>query len=490
MQRLVPFTGTPVIVCDDDMRRAPLAAATLEAMGYTDVRVLDGGVNRWTSDDYPNEWGVNVPSKDFGERMQVEYRIPELHPEELQARLQQGEKIVILDSRTPQEHHRSCIPGARSAPGGELVLRLSSLVPDPDATIVVHCAGRTRSIIGARILQRLGYPNVYDLKNGTMGWNMAGLDLEEGSDRLELPDPTPEGLQQAEAFAARLAQEDGVQYLSIDGLHDLIARSDRENVYLIDVRTEEEYARGHIPGFQWSPGGQVVQRSDDVVGVKNGHVVFCCDDRVRATVTASWYRQMGFPNVYAVEGGTGAWMASGQALEQSSASEAEGGYDEGLLGGPYGYQEARAQVELLTPDALLQRLDGPDAPVVIFVDTSRDFSSGHIPGARWVPRGWLEAQIGSVAADKATPIVVTCTDGLNSTLAGATLKALGYQQVAVLEQGMRAWRQAGLLIEQGLSGVMSPPVDVLSMGTDRNWADAMHYLRWEEELGHKYAPRQ
>jgi rhodanese-related sulfurtransferase len=199
---------------------------------------------------------------------------------------------------------------------------------------------------------------------------------------------------------------------------------------------------------------------------------------------------MGFPNVYAVEGGTGAWVASGQALEQSSASEVEGGYDEGLLGGPYGYQEARAQVELLTPDALLQRLDSPDAPVVIFVDTSRDFSSGHIPGARWVPRGWLEAQIGNVVADKATPIVVTCTDGLNSTLAGATLKALGYQHVAVLDQGMRAWRRAGLLIEQGLSGVMSPPVDVLSMGTDRNWADAMHYLRWEEELGHKYAPRQ
>jgi rhodanese-related sulfurtransferase len=489
MHRLVPYTGTPVIVCDDDMQRAPLAAATLEAMGYTQVMVLQGGINRWTSDDYPNEWGVNVPSKDFGERMQVEHDIPELHPEELQERVRAGEKIVILDSRTPEEHRRTTIPGARSAPGGELALRLSALVPDPDTTVVVHCAGRTRSIIGARVLQRMGYSKVYDLRNGTMGWSMAGLELEQDSDRLELPDPTAEGLANAEAFAARLAEEDGVRYLSIDALKTLIARSDQENVYLIDVRTEEEYAQGHIPGFQWSPGGQVVQRSDDVVGVKNGHVVFACDDRVRATVTASWYRQMGFPNVYAVEGGTKAWAASGSPLEQSAASEAAGGYDEGLLGGPYGYADARAQVEVLTPDALQTRRESSPAPIVIFVDTSRDFSHGHIPGSRWVSRSWLELQIGNIAPDRAAPVVVTCADGLNSVLAGATLKSLGYQQVAVLDGGMRAWTQAGLSVERGLSGVMSPPSDVLVMGTDRNWADAMHYLRWEEELGHKYAPK-
>jgi rhodanese-related sulfurtransferase len=218
-------------------------------------------------------------------------------------------------------------------------------------------------------------------------------------------------------------------------------------------------------------------------------VVFACDDRVRATVTASWYRQMGFPNVYAVEGGTKAWAASRSPLEQSAASEVASGYDEGLLGGPYGYADARAQVELLTPEALQTRLDNSPTPVVIFVDTSRDFSHGHIPRSRWISRSWLELRIGDVAPDHAAPVVVTCADGLNSVLAGATLKSLGYQQVAVLDGGLRAWTQAGLAVERGLSGVMSPPNDVLVMGTDRNWADAMHYLRWEEELGHKYASK-
>lgn len=488
MQRLVPYTGTTVVVCDDDGRRAPLAAATLERMGYHDVRVLTGGANRWTSDGYRTEWGVNVPSKDFGEKMEVLHHVPTIHPEELHARQQRGENIIILDSRTPEEHRRTTIPGSRSAPGGELALRVADLVPDQNTEVVVHCAGRTRSIIGARLLQRMGYRNVYDLRNGTMGWGMAELELEHGSQRLELPEPSPQALAAGEAFAARVAAEDGVRLINIPALQELMGRANRENVYLIDVRTVQEYGAGHIPGFQWSPGGQAVQRTDDLVGVRNGHVVFACDGRVRAAVTASWYRQMGFPNVYAVDGGTRAWVAAGLQLEQGRAHNESAGYDEGLQEElPFGYEQAKARTEQLTPAVLQARLASTLAPTVLFVDTSREFSSGHVPGAHWVPRGWLEMRVAGVVPSKDTPVVVTCASGRQAVLAAATLKDLGYQQVAVLSDGLRAWRQAGLPLEQGLSGIMSPPQDVLTMGTDRNWADAMHYLRWEEDLGQKYA---
>jgi rhodanese-related sulfurtransferase len=487
MPRLVPFNGTRVIVCDDDGRRAPLSAATLERIGFRQVAVLEGGINRWTTQGYPTEWGVNVPSKDFGEKVQVVHGVPEMHPEELYALQQKGEKIVLLDSRTPEEHRRATIPGGRSAPNGEVALHIADLAPDPDATIVVHCAGRTRSIVGARLLQRMGYSKVFDLRNGTMGWMMAGLELETGSTRLDLPPSSPVALARAEAFATRIAAEDGVRRLSIPALRELMAKAARENVYLIDVRTSDEYARGHIPGFQWFPGGQAVQRADDLVAVKNGHVVFACDGRVRATVAASWYRQMGFPSVYIVDGGTTAWVADGQPLAKSDSPGGPRGYDEGIAGTlPAGYEAAKAQVELLTPTALEERRTGSPAPLLIFVDTSRDFSNGHVPGARWVPRGWLEVAIADVAPSKDTALVVTCSNGLNSVLAGATLKALGYQRVAVLAEGMQGWGRAGLPVERGLSGVMNPPNDVLTMGTDRTWAEAIQYLRWEEELGKKY----
>ncbi|HEV8225938.1 MAG TPA: rhodanese-like domain-containing protein [Methylomirabilota bacterium] len=487
MIRLVPFAGTQVIVCDDDGRRAPLAAATLERMGFRRVAVLEGGINRWSTDGHPTEWGVNVPSKDFGEKIQVVHHVPEMHPEELHALQQKGEKIVLLDSRTPEEHRRATIPGGRSAPNGEVALHIADLAPDPDATIVVHCAGRTRSIIGARLLQRMGYPKVFDLRNGTMGWMMAGLELETGSTRLELPAPSPAARAAAEAFATRIGAEDGVRTLSMAALRELMAKAQSENVYLIDVRTSDEYARGYIPGFQWFPGGQAVQRSDDLVAVKNGHVVFACDGRVRSTIAASWYRQMGFPNVYVADGGVPAWAASGQALAKSDAPGGPRGYDEGIAGAmPAGYDAAKAQVEHLTPAALDERRKGPQAPAVIFVDTSREFSNGHVPGARWVPRGWLELTIADTAPAKDAPLVVTCASGPSAVLAGAALKGLGYQRVAALAEGMQGWVRAGLPVEKGLSGVMNPPNDVLTMGTDRTWAEAIQYLRWEEELGKKY----
>src|SRR5262249_40066361 len=193
---------------------------------------------------------------------------------------------------------------------------------------------------------------------------------------------------------------------------------------------------------------------------------------------------------YVVDGGTTAWVAAGLALEKSQAPKESGGYDEGLQEElPFGYEQARARVESLSAPAVQARLQSAQPPVVIYVATSREFSNGHVPGTQWVPRGWLELRIGEVVPNQATPLVVTCANGRQSVLAGATLQDLGYQQVAVLNDGMLAWRQAGLPLEKGLSGVMSPPTDVLAMGTDRNSADAMHYLRWEDELGQQYAPQ-
>ena len=252
----VPATAVPVVVCDDDGRRASLAAKTLEDMGYTGVSVLGGGINRWVSQDLPTEWGSNVPSKDFGEKMEVVHHVPEIDATELHQWIEEGRRLVILDTRTPEEYQRFCIPGGRSVPGGELALRITDITGElePDTTVVVNCAGRTRSIIGTRVLQRMGIENAVGLKNGTSGWVLAGYDLETGADRVELPPVSPDGLAAAEEYAERVAAEDGVLFLNVEELQEKIARRTEDNVYLIDVRTREEYEAGHIPGCSWCSG--------------------------------------------------------------------------------------------------------------------------------------------------------------------------------------------------------------------------------------------
>ena len=488
MPLVVPFNGARVVLCDDDGRRADLAAATLERMGYQRVSVLDGGINRWAVQGYHTEWGSGVPGRDYGERVLAEHNIPEIGAVQLHEQMEQGVKLLILDTRTPEEYQRSAIPGARSVPGGELALRIADITKDldEDTTVVVNCGGRTRGILGARLLQQFGISNVVELTNGTGGWRLAGYQPETGADRVGLPDPSTEGLAAAEAYASRVGAEDGVRYLDLPGLQSAMERRDRETIYLIDVRTREEHEEGHIPGFVWFPGGQAVIEPDDSAAVKNSTIVFACDRKVRSTVTASWYRRMGFQEVFAVDGGTTAWAAAGLGFETGLSPLP-----------PVGLSEARDTARMVSAEELYSS----PPPVVIFVDSSQSFAAGHVPGAHWVPRGWLESQIADVAPDKNVPIAVTCSDGVGwgywrhfdyapvgSTLAGATLVELGYKEVSVLEGGMSPWRQAGYPVERGLTGVMNPPSDVMSTKAS-NFAESINTTRWQVALGTKYATR-
>ncbi len=473
---LVPYPGAPLILCDDAGRQASLAAATAERMGYTRVSVLEGGVNLWTSFDFPTEWGTNVLSKDFGERMEVEHRVPEIDSIELKRRIDSGEKLVIMDTRTPEEFQNFSIPGGRSVPNGELALHVTDILNEqgPDTTVILNCAGRTRSIIGARALQRMGVPKVFGLKNGTAGWVLAGLELETGADRLDLPQVSEEGEARAATYAGQAAMEDSVRFMDVDDLKQAMSRAFHETVYLVDVRREEEYRAGHIPGFRWFPGGQAVQRADDVAPVRNALIVFTCDGRVRSTLVASWFRQLGFPNVFALQNGLTRWVAQGHELEQGMTESH-----------PFGLEAARARVQTVSPQAAAST----DFAAAIFVGMSPEFADGHLPGSRWAPRGWLEFAIANVAPDKDASVLVTCANGVDSALAAATLAELGYTDVSVLEGGTKAWRSEGLDVETGLSGVMTPPTDVVVMGPHRSYADTIHYLRWETELGHKYTPK-
>ena len=473
MAASVPSKTAPIVVCDDDGRRSALAAQTLEAMGYTQVSALAGGINWWVSQNQPTEWGSNVPSKDFGERMEVEHHVPEIEATTLHQWIEEGKKLEILDTRTPEEYQRFCIPGGRSVPGGELAMHITDITEalDPETTVVVNCAGRTRSIIGTRVLQRMGLTNVVGLKNGTSGWVLAGYELQTGADRLDLPPVSDQGLAAAEAYARRVAEEDGVRPLPVATLQEMIARQAQDNVYLVDVRTREEYLSGHIPGFTWFPGGQVVQRSDDVAVVKNTPIVFACDGFARSTLVASWYRQMGMGEVYAVEGGTQAWAGAGLELATGDPETPV-----------FGLEEAKTKAHLISP----QELSESSGRVTIFVDTSQDFSRGHVPGSRWVSRGWLELQINDAVPSQETPVTVTCADGRLSILSASTLTQMGYRNVSVLDGGMTSWRSAGLDVETGLTGITRPPADVVYSGPDRNYAEMMHYLRWETALGEKY----
>jgi rhodanese-related sulfurtransferase len=463
---LVPSPAVPIVLVDEDGALAALARPTVAAMGYRDVRALDGGLAAWRVAGRPIVQGVNVPSKVFGEQALHHWKTPEVLPQELAKRIERKDDMVIVDSRTPEEYHRACVPGAISVPGGELVFRILDLVKSPQQTIVVHCGGRTRSYIGAESLRRMGLPNpIVALKNGTMGWDLAGLTLERGATR-GAPAASPRSRAAAALVAKRVAAEDNIRFVTPDELRALLAGRAERAVYLFDVRTREEYGAGHIAGAVWSPGGQTVQATDEYVAVRAGTIVLACDGFARATLTAGWLKRMGFPDVAVLSGGVPSWTEAGGVVETGHPSPA-----------PFGYEAARATVPAVKPGDLGDSL-------VLDVDTSDAYARGHVPGAAWVCRSRLEARIGALAPDRARPIVVSCGDGSASTLAAATLRALGYE-ARVLGGGTRAWEAAGCPLERGATRLADTADDVVRRPHDHGRPAMEAYLAWEEALDDK-----
>ena len=296
---LVPRRPTRLVLCDADDGFAQRAAIRLQQLGYDNIALLAGGVAAWRGAGYELFSGINVPSKAFGEFVEHHDETPRLTAEEVKAKLDAGTDMVILDSRPMSEYRVMNIPGGIDCPGAELVLRVHDVAPRPETLIVVNCAGRTRSIIGAQSLINAGIANpVVALKDGTMGWHLAGLKLEKGQSK-HAPNPSVAG--RSQAAAARVAKRFGVRRIDRATL-DRFAREDKERtLYVFDVRTPEEFLAGHLAGSRSAPGGQLVQATDTFAATRNARIVLVDDDGVRATMTASWLIQMGLDQVFVLD---------------------------------------------------------------------------------------------------------------------------------------------------------------------------------------------
>ena len=294
----LPRQDVPIVVYDADEGLVAAAAEHLAALGYANVRQLDGGLAAWKSAGYELFRDVNSYAKAFGELVASRRHTPSLSAEEVATLIARKANIQILDVRRPDEYATMNIPGSISVPGAELVLRAPHAAPDPDATIIVNCAGRTRSIIGAQSLINAGIANkVVALRNGTIGWTLARQALEHGADRRG----GIGAFEGAKANARDVAYRAGVRHLNVKEAIGL-ERQTHRTLYRFDVRSCEEYAKGHIAGFRHYPGGQLVQETDMAAPVRGARILLTDDRGVRADMTASWLAQMGW-ETYVLEGG-------------------------------------------------------------------------------------------------------------------------------------------------------------------------------------------
>jgi rhodanese-related sulfurtransferase len=294
----LPRKDVPIVVYDAGEGLVAAAVARLTALGYSDVRAHDGGLQAWDRAGYELFKDVNSYAKAFGELVESRRHTPSLSAEEVAALIGCKANIAVLDVRRPDEYATMNIPGSISVPGAELVLRAGRAAPDPETTIIVNCAGRTRSIIGTQSLINAGVANkVVALRNGTIGWTLANQTLEHGADRHGAVGLFEGGKTNARDVAYRA----GVRHVSAEEATTLAAQTHR-TLYRFDVRARDEYAAGHIKGFRHYPGGQLVQEIDMAAPVRGARLLLTDDRAVRADMTASWLAQMGW-ETYVLKGG-------------------------------------------------------------------------------------------------------------------------------------------------------------------------------------------
>src|SRR3981189_2903897 len=152
----LPRKDVPIVVYDAGEGLVTLAADRLVALGYTNVRQLDGGLQAWQMAGFELFQDVNSYAKAFGELVESRRHTPSLSADEVAALIASKANIAVLDVRRFDEYATMNIPGSVSVPGAELVLRAGRVAPDPETTIIVNCAGRTRSIIGTQALIKPG----------------------------------------------------------------------------------------------------------------------------------------------------------------------------------------------------------------------------------------------------------------------------------------------------------------------------------------------
>jgi len=461
----IPRRDTAITLYDNGEGLVQPALSRLIKLGYSDVKALEGGLQGWRDAGGELFIDVNVPSKAFGELVEHHRHTPSLTAEDVKQLLDNKADVVVLDARRFDEYQTMSIPTGVSVPGAELVLRARELAPDPKTRIIVNCAGRTRSIIGTQSLVNAGLPNpVSALRNGTIGWLLAGHTLDHGQAR-RFPAVSDTTLEVARADARKVADIAGVKRGTRRDLHTWQSDLTR-TTYLFDVRTPEEFEAGHLPGARSTPGGQLVQETDHYASVRGARIALVDNDGVRANMSASWLAQLGW-EVFVLDdltprdfSETGAWSAP---------------------------VPTPRQVEEISADTLRQWQQQGGVAVLDFT-ASANYVKQHIPGAWWMLRADLSNALRKIpAADR---YVLTCGSSKLARLAVPEVEALTGKPVFLLRDGTASWITAGFERESGETHLASPRTDRYRRpyeGTDAPREAMQAYLDWEfglvEQLG-------
>ena len=293
IEKLLPNKNVRIVLFDNNDGISEITYKLAKNLKYINIFILKNGVDGWKNSKFHLFDGINVPSKSFGELVEKKFNTPSITASQLFQKQKEKRDIIILDGRPFDEYNKMSIPGSVCCPNAEIPFRISELIKSSNTEIIINCAGRTRSIIGAQALINFGIKNkVYALENGTQGWFLANLKLDHGKTKFLDKTPKNEKINELRGKIVNLL-ENKVEIIDFNQAQKLI--NDKNiTTYVFDVRTNSNQ-KNKLSKLRNVPGGQLVQATDKYIGVLKSHVIVFDDgDLVRAGMTALWLKKMNY----------------------------------------------------------------------------------------------------------------------------------------------------------------------------------------------------
>jgi rhodanese-related sulfurtransferase len=446
---LIP-TDQPVIIYCASGLRAGMATSVLRTMGYDNVRSYAGGWRAWSAANEP----VSTEATDAGEFdvPQVDTQLIEVAqnflnnlPEgfhsigsvERLEEIMDSSDIYLIDVREDNEvAETGMIPGAVHIPLRTLAQQVAQI--PADQPVVVYCKSGFRAALASGALHMMGFENVRAFPPSFDGWAAA--------DKAAAEEPAIEtGAVEGDAVVAAVdayltAIPEGFMMVSLDAFKQAM---DATDVYVIDIREESDYEAGHIEGAVNIPIRTLAENLNQIPSDRP--VVIYCASGLRAGLSLSVLRSLGYDNIRAYAGGWRGWSAAGEPAGTEATEPGEFDVpelDEAVLAaansflanipdGFYGITSVDRLNEIM------------DASEIFLVDVREDdevAETGMIPGAVHIPLRTVAQNLDQIPADQ--PVVVYCKVGFRSALAAGALHHMGYTNVRVFTPSMSGWLEA------------------------------------------------
>lgn len=302
-----------VIYCASSFRGA-IATVMMNLMGYTNVRNLSGGMNAWVAAGQPVV-GAAPAEPETTEAVSLEETLaayvaslPDtfgaVRPADLATELASDNAPFLVDVRTVDEYVEAHIEGAINIPLNELTANLDKL-PAQDANLVIVCGSGHRSAMSMAALNLLGWTNARSLMGGTGAWGAAELPLTDVPTEAvagTAPEVDPALFEVVNAFITNIP----AGYYTVRPA-DLGVELIENAPTLIDVRTQGEWDGGRIEGATFITFRDLMTAKDQWPTDLTAPIVVYDNPTHRSSIAMTLMRLLGYENVRALAGGTGAW---------------------------------------------------------------------------------------------------------------------------------------------------------------------------------------